>query len=269
MPTTEGQINAAEDKFKAAEDKVNAVLATTQTLFTVLRDVFLVILFVALLWFPIKLNKHLKDAGIQEIDGGIFKWQQQVEQAANQSKTAAQDSSAATEPLQQVKSVLVSIASESKDPNIRKRASDAASQMESSLASLNIASSSLAKSLVTQDSILQNASAATASASSPAPSLSQGWVYLGEADIAHQHWRTPPEPKISSPTPALTSGQVVTFSDDVYLRGDKAPGQTFNQAAVLGAVRSGSKARIVELQYSHALNGGEFVWVKVDEILNP
>lgn len=260
MPTIEDKVNAAEDKF-------NAVLATIQSLFNVLRDVFIVILFVALVWFPVKLNQHLHDAGIQEIDTFLFKWKQEVQEAATQSKTAAQDSSAVPDSLQQVKSVLESIAGESKDPNIRKQASDAASQVESSLGSLKIASSSLARSLATQDSILQNASAATASA--PAPLLSQGWVYLGEADTTHQHWRTPPEPKISSPSPALTSGQVVTFGDDVYLRGDKAPGQTFNQAAVLGAVRSGSKARVVELQYSHALNGGEFVWVKVDEILNP
>jgi len=47
------------------------------------------------------------------------------------------------------------------------------------------------------------------------------------------------------------------------LRADKGQNQTYNQAAIVGAVRSGSTATITELNYSHARNGGDFVWVKV------
>jgi hypothetical protein len=47
------------------------------------------------------------------------------------------------------------------------------------------------------------------------------------------------------------------------LHADKAENQTFNQSAILGAVRAGSTATIAGLEYSHARAGGDFVWIKV------
>lgn len=243
------------------QDRVNAILATTQTIFNLLRDVILVILFVVLLCFPAQLNSILTTAGISQLNGGIFTWQQQAQKAATQSTAAAQATSAASESLDGVKSTLESIASQSKDPSIRKQATDAANQAAGSIVSLESASSSLAHSVVTQQNLLQ--STQTGSNSSPPASVSAGWVYVGKADSTHQHWTTPPAPRIAAASPAVTVGQVVTFTDSVFLRADKAANQTFNQAAILGAVRTGSTAAITEDAYSPARGGGDFLWVKV------
>ena len=78
---------------------INAILATTQSLFTVLRDVFLVILFVILLCFPAQLNSMLSKAGITQLNGGIFTWQAQAQQATTQSTAAAQSNSSASESI--------------------------------------------------------------------------------------------------------------------------------------------------------------------------
>ena len=243
------------------QDTVNSVLTTTQSLFTVLRDVFLVVLFVVLLGFPTQLNSILTKAGISQLNGGIFTWQQQAQQAATQSANAAQANSSASDALDSVKSTLDAIASQSKDPGIKKLAADASSQASGSLAFLDNANSSLAHSVVTQEKMLQTA--VPGAPSSPAPPASQGWVYIGRADPTHQSWLNPPRPKISSGSPAVSAGQSVTFTDDIFLRADKGPNQTFNQAAILGAVRSGASATITQLDYSHARKGGDFVWIKV------
>jgi hypothetical protein len=243
------------------QDTINAVLATTQSLFTVLRDVFLVALFVFLLCFPTQLNSILTKAGISQLNGGIFTWQQQAQQAAAQSTSAAQANSSAADALDSVKSALDAIASQSTNPSIRKQAADASSQAAGSIAFLENANSSLAHSVVTQEKMLQTAG--PGGHASPTPAVSQGWVYIGKADPAHQHWMNPPRTKISASSPALAVGQVVTFTDNIFLRADKAPNQTYNQAAITGAVRSGSTAAITAMDYSHARKGGDFVWVKV------
>jgi len=244
-----------------SESGINALLATTQSLFTVLRDVFLVMLFVFLLCFPTQLNSTLTKAGISQLNGGIFTWQQQAQQAATQSTSAAQANAAASDSLSDVKSALEDIASQSKDPAIKKQATDAANLAAGSITTLDSANSSLARSVVTQENMAHSAGPGTESTSSA--SASEGWVYVGKADPTHQHWTALPKPKIATASPAVTVGQTVTFSDNVFLRAEKTEHQTYNQAAILGAVRAGSTATIAGLEYSHARAGGDFVWIKV------
>jgi hypothetical protein len=243
------------------ESGINVFLATTQSLFTVLRDVFLVILFVFLICFPKQLNSMLSQAGISQLNGGIFTWQQQAQQAATQSTNAAQANAAASDSLGNVKSALEAIASQTMDPAIRKQANDAANLAAGSITSLDSANSALARSIVTQENMAHSSGPDTESTTSA--SASEGWVYVGKTDPAHQHWTALPKPKIATESPAVTVGQSVTFSDSVFLHADKAENQTYNQATILGAVRAGSTATIAGLEYSHALAGGDFVWIKV------
>ena len=236
---------------------INAFLATTQSLFTVLRDVFLVILFVILLCFPAQLNSMLTKAGISQLNGGIFTWQAQAQQATNQSTNAAQDSASASAALEEIKSTLDDIASQSADPNIKKQASDAANQATSSIASLETANSSLAHSVLT----LQSAAQGTQSGEQTP--TAGGWVLLGNADPTHQSWTHTTTPKIANASPAVTIGQVVTFADNVFLRADAAQNQKPIQASILGAARSGSTAVITAVNYLPNKKGNARVWVKV------
>ncbi len=239
------------------QSRINAILATTQSLFTVLRDVFLVILFVILLCFPTQFNSMLTKAGISQLNGGIFTWQQQAQQATTQSTNAAQSNSSASEALDDIKSALEDIASQSTDPNIQKQATDAANQAAGSIASLENANSSLAHSVLT----LQTAAQATQSEAQASPA--GGWVLLGNADPTHQQWTKSTTPKIANASPAVIVGQVVTFADNVFLRGDAAQNQTHNQASISGAVRSGSTAVITDVDYVANKKKNAHVWVKV------
>ncbi len=242
------------------QERVDAVLATTQNLFTVLRDMFLALLLIVLLGFPAQLNSILSKAGITQVNGGVFTWQQAT-QAAAQGTAAAQADSSASDTLEDVESTLDDIASNSSDPNIKKMATDAANQAATTRSSLETANSSLAQSVVTLQAAPGAASAAKASPTS-------GWVLLGNADSTHQQWTKSTKPKIAG-SPGVTVGQAITFNDSVFLRGDKAPNQTFNQAPILGAVRSGSSAVVTDVEYVTNKKGNVRVWVKVNMKSNP
>ena len=239
------------------QDRINGVLATVQSLFTTLRDIFLVLLFVVLLCFPSRLNSVLTRAGISQINGGIFTWEKQAQQAATQSTDAAQANSSASEALDEVKSALDQIAGQSTDPNIKAEATNAATQAAGSIASLDNANSSLAHSVLT----LQTAVQGTPNAAQAFPT--EGWVLLGNVDSTHQRWTHSTTPKIASASPAVTVGQVVTFADNVFLRADEAQNQTHNQAAILGVVRSGSNAVVTDVDYVLNHKGNAHFWVKV------
>lgn len=236
--------------------RIDAILSTTQNLFTLLRDVFLALLLIVLLGFPAQLNSILSKAGITQVNGGVFTWQQ-AKQAADQGTAAAQADSSATDTLDEVKSALDDIANSSTDPNIKKMATDAATQAATTLASLDTANSSLAQSVVT----LQAAAPSATSAAKASPT--SGWVLLGNADPTHQQWTKSTKPKIAG-SPAVTVGQTITFTDSVFLRGDKAQNQSFNQAPIVGAVRSGSSGVITDVDYVANKKGSAHVWVKVN-----
>jgi hypothetical protein len=237
---------------------INAILATTQNLFTVLRDVFLVILFVFLLCFPTQLNSTLSKAGISQLNGGIFTWQKQAQQATTQSTDAAQSNSSASDALEEIKSTLDDIASQSADPNIKKQATDAANQAASSITSLESANSSLAHSVLT----LQATAQGTQSGEQAPPA--NGWVLLGNTDPTHQSWTHSTTAKIANASPAVTVGQTVTFADNVFLRADAAQNQKPIQASIVGAAHSGSTAVITDVHYLPNKKGNARVWVKVN-----
>ncbi|MGA9072330.1 MAG: hypothetical protein WB424_18870 [Terracidiphilus sp.] len=237
--------------------RINAILATTQSLFTVLRDVFLVILFVVLLCFPAQLNSTLSKAGISQLNGGIFTWQKQAQQATAQSTDAAQSNTSASDTLEEIKSTLDDIASQSGDPNIKQRASDASNQAATSIASLDNANSSLAHSVLT----LQDAAQSTQVALPTPPA--EGWVLLGNADPAHQQWTRSTTPKIGNTSPAVSVGQTVTFADNVFLRSDAVQNQKPGEAAITGAARTGSSAVIMAVNFIPNKKGNVRVWVKV------
>ena len=238
--------------------RINAILATTQSLFTVLRDVFLVILFIFLLGFPTQLNSTLTQSGISQLNGGVFTWQAQAQQATAQNTDAAQQNASASSALEEIKSTLDDIASQSADPKIKQQATDASSQAATSITSLESANSSLAHSFLTLQSATRGAQSAE-----PAPPAS-GWVLLGNADLAHQQWTHSTKPKIANASPAVTVGQTVTFADNAFLHADPAQNQKPSEASIVGAVRSGSTAEITQVNYLPNKKGNAHVWVKVN-----
>jgi hypothetical protein len=105
------------------------------------------------------------------------------------------------------------------------------------------------------------AKAAAASDGEPVVQSREGWMYVGHVDEAKSAWQAPPT-IVQAATPAFKAGDAVTITDDVFLRADANGGQR-GLAAVVGTLRNGDQAIVLDIGYTHALSGGWFLWLKV------
>ncbi|HEX4321890.1 MAG TPA: hypothetical protein VHZ52_13340 [Acidobacteriaceae bacterium] len=250
-------IEAADGATKRTRELLDLVKDAS----TVARDLLILLLILFLLCWPTTLNNILYKAGVTSMNLGVVAWKQKVQDSADQTKVAVNANNATASALDDVRTSLTAIASQSSDPKVKLQAQQALQSLDNSLTTLDYAGTTLKSSLATQQTILQATTPAQQS-STKVQSL-QGGVYLGEADAQQQHWMIPPQPKISASSPVPKVGQTLTLTDDLYLRADKAANQTFNQATIIGVAHVGSVARVLDVQPSHALNGGVFLWAKI------
>lgn len=248
------------------EQRAKSMFDLVKDATTVVRDLCILALFIGLVFFPRSLNSVLNAAGFSQISAAGVTWKSQVEQAASQNAAAGKETTNAAAGMQEVKAKLQTIVS-GKDPAGAAAAREALQTLDGTLTSIDNASRTITSSFLAQQALLQSAAPAQDSAGKQAAVAQgaglSGWVYLGEADKEHAHWITPPQPKIDAPTPVLKVGDTITLTDDLFVRADKGANQIFNQAPTLGAVRAGSTAKVLEVRPSHALNGGDFLWVKI------
>jgi hypothetical protein len=118
-----------------------------------------------------------------------------------------------------------------------------------------------ANQLAAPERVLGAAAKAAASAGEPVAQGREGWMYVGHVDEAKSAWRDRPA-NVQAPTPAFKAGDAVTITDDVFLRAD-TNGVQRNLAAVIGVLRTGEQATVLDVGYAHALSGGWFLWLKV------
>jgi hypothetical protein len=88
-----------------------------------------------------------------------------------------------------------------------------------------------------------------------------GWVYLGHADAAMEHWQAS-EPVTTTATLPLHPEARITVSDDVYLR-DVAAAPPYSAAPVTGIARVGDALDVVAVAGADDGKGGKYVWAKV------
>lgn len=263
---------AAASATPGLEQKARSLLDLIKDTLAILRDLFLFVLIILLIFRPGWMNSMLQRAGISEVNAFGVDWKARMESAAKQNLSAGSETTNATTGLQEVKASLQQIA-DGHDPAAAAKARQALETLNGSIASLDSANRTIASSYLTQQTLLDSTVQTQPSTAKAAPATAvpnagnatglEGWVYIGEADSDHQRWVTPPVQKISASTPALKVGDTVTFTDDLFVRADKVAGQIFNQAQTLGVVRTGTNARVLEIRPSHALNGGDFLWIKV------
>jgi hypothetical protein len=215
----------------------------------ILRDLLLMVLFLGLI-FSQQFRSFLASRGANEFDLGFVKVNTQA---------AAQETSSASASVQKAIETLNTLATASKDPAAKETVAKAVSQLSGSLTTLDSANSRLAAAVTATVAAKSGEGAAPGAPSSS----SQGWIYIGEADASKSRWKNPPQPKVNSDSPVFKSGDRITLNDDIFAHAEKGPNQTFNQAAILTAVSANSTLTVVDEQFSSALNGGNFVWVKV------
>jgi hypothetical protein len=121
--------------------------------------------------------------------------------------------------------------------------------------------STTATQLDVSERVLGAAAKAAAGAAAPGAQSRQGWMYVGHVNEAKSAWQDRPT-IVQAATPDFKSGDAVTITDDVYLRGDTG-GVQHNLAVVVGVLRPGEQVTVLDVDYTHALSGGWFLWLKV------
>jgi hypothetical protein len=109
--------------------------------------------------------------------------------------------------------------------------------------------------------VLGAAVKAAASSGDPVAQSREGWVYVGHVDETKGAWQDRPT-IVQAATPTFKAGDALTITDDVFLRADSNGGQR-GLAAVVGVLRTGEPAAVLDVGYTHALSGGWFLWLKV------
>jgi hypothetical protein len=244
-----------ETESKQSDSAIKQSVDIAEQIFRLLRDLALGLLFFLLLVFPKFLNCRLSAAGFTKLEGGGITWEKQVQVANEQTKAAAATVSSASQSLQDVSAQLTAAAAKSKDPEVKAVLSNSVNTLNGTLGDVTKADSSLKDTVLTQQNLLAQSGAKGAQAAQ------DGWVFAGQVDEQKQHWAAG-SPKNILPVPwPLQTGQTITVSGLSYLRGD-ASTESHREASVVSVVKDRTTLQVEKIDFSHAISGGWFVWIK-------
>jgi hypothetical protein len=228
--------------------------AALKDVMTALRDSVLFLLFVLLLFAPATIRDRLVEAGFTKGSIGGFEWEAQIRTAAETTKSAGHTVVQATADYDKLIERLAALEKQVTDPKVRSEIQGLEAVAASSRSELASADQAIRRSLVAQQQIVTQIA--------PQSVASAGWIYLGKVTEDKSQWVGGAPKTVRAPSPAVSTGDRLTVTDDVYLRGDTASSAR-SSAPVLAVAKVGETVEVLELDYSHARGGGWFVWAKV------
>jgi hypothetical protein len=106
-----------------------------------------------------------------------------------------------------------------------------------------------------------------AAQASPATAKPTGWLFAGQVDESKMHWSGEgPKNVPASLSPVWTINEKLTVTSSAYIHADAASGSHF-AGNVIYVVPANSQVQVVaDPQYSHAIAGGFFCWLKVQPL---
>lgn len=227
----------------------NFVNGTTDT-FALLREIFVVMLFFLLLFWPTAFSTLLTRVGISKVPtpfGDI-----DVKDAGN---TVSSLNRGLTDTVARLQTMQATT-SDQKGKQDLKEVTDYLQDLQEQAQATD---QSLKTNLASQQATLEK--------TSPQSEQLAGWLFLGRVADDKAHW-SPEGAKNVAPTlsPVLAVGQHFTVTAPVYLH-DNAPSGTHFGGKVIGVVPAGGQVAVIAPpQYSHAIAGGAFLWVNVQRV---
>ena len=233
----------------ASEAAFHGFVEATKDLFVLLREGCIVTLFVLVLFMPKTFQKVLGRVGISKVTtpfGDI--------DVRNTGEKVASVSRGITDGV----AVLQQLQTQITDPVKKQKLQDLTTSLTGLQQQAHDADADI-KVLVGQQ--------AAAQVSAPQAAPAAGWVFLGHVDDSKQKWSGEGAKNISSEeSPALKTGDRFTIATAAYLYSD-APSGHHLEGTVAGVLPAGTQVQVIEdPQYSHALAGGDFLWVKVSRV---
>lgn len=233
---------------------LQGIVGVLKDLLVVLRDGLILLVFVLLHFFPAKVNQVLTQAGFTKGTIAGFTWERELEASSEQAKGAGQAVALVEGKLTGLAERLEDLDRRAADPSLKRSLRELSQEVQTSQQEAQAANRAVKSSLLAQQRIIEQVA--------PAALETTGWLYLGKVAEDKSAW-APGHPATVAPTdPSLNPGTRLRIRDDVYLRGEVASGSR-SSAPVLGVLRVGETAEVLQVDYSHAKAGGWFAWVKV------
>lgn len=227
----------------------NFVNVTTDT-FGLVREIFIVTLFVLLLFWPTAFSALLTRVGISKVPtpfGDI-----DVKEAGN---TVA----ALNRGLTDTVSRLQEIQATNRDPKGKQELKEVSDYLQDLQEQAQATDQSLKTNLASQQAALEK--------TSPQSAQLTGWLFLGRVTEDKSRWAKE-GPKDVAPTLSamFTVGQRFTVTAPAYVH-DNAPAGGHFGGKLIGVISTGERVEVIAPpEYSHAIAGGFFLWLNVKRV---
>ena len=240
-----------DDKEKDSKD-MKEKFQTIREFFASLREAIIVLLFLFLIFFPNKFKERLAEMGFEVFEWGGLKLN--LKEQYEKAKNAGQQVDELKTQSQQIYAALDSVSKRIGTPG-EKKLIDSLKMQTGRIISL---SSNLDNNMKTQLAVQEQ----VLTKSNLIEQAEEGWIYAGKINEAKTQWERSVKKTIAESVTDFKPGHLITIVDDVYLRSGKDERQ-FKSAKILSVIKEKEKVEFIAIDYSHAIGGGWFVWLKV------
>lgn len=233
---------------------VDKIVSVFKDLVSTLRDGLLFILFLFLLFAPATIKDRLVAAGFTKGSVAGFEWEAQLKASTEQTKTVGEAVSKADGNYQSLIDRVAELETKVQDPSIKASLGSIGDEARVSQSALSVANQAVKRSLFAQQAIVQQVS--------PTTVATTGWLFLGKVGADKTTWASGSPDTVESIAPSALKAAPLRIHDDAYLRGDSGSSAR-SSAPILLVVKAGESVVVDDIDYSHAKDGGWFVWAKV------
>jgi hypothetical protein len=218
-----------------------------------LREILIVGGILILIISPKAIKRTLKEAGIKSIAG--IEFIEDLEKSSNETKKAINDISVLRDSLDILKVKLAEAIDQSNDPDTKKELASIQSTIKTTTEKADNLGENLRNSFSRQEQLIDQYG------SSAKRKKEIGWIFLGKTDENQKVWDEGNPKTIAKVALPLQSNTLLKITTDTYLREDSNTQKS--RADILSVVKEGETVEVVDVDSSHAIGGGWFLWAKI------
>jgi len=229
-------------------------LSTLKEFFGMLREALIIFLFIFLFCFPTAFKAQLARMGFDKFDmGGLsMDLKSQMKETAKTGKEVAD----VGKQIADLKAIIDSIANQTRNSEEKNTLISLSEQAENIYSSANILDNKVKQQLVKQQFDAEKLNIDLPE---------EGWIYAGKQNESKTAWDPSVPLTVAGSKINFSEGEILTIIDDVYLRND-APALSHANSKVIAVIKASEKVRYLANDYSHAVGGGWFCWLKVQRV---
>jgi hypothetical protein len=240
--------------------QVHDLVEVTKDIATLLREALIIFVIVGILFWSSFFERKARDLGITKFDAGGMTIE--LAQAQNDTQKAATQVSAVQQQINDLSSQIQN----SEQPGKSGGKENLNALLAPLLRKTMDANESLTSSLLNQQQLSQKVAQNSGDGSTFKAAPITGWVFLGQVDEAKTAWSGEGAQTVSgSVSPRFHKGEIISLTRPTLLYGEAESGHHL-EGGVIKALPQGAQLEVLSKNpdYSHAVRGGNFIWLKVE-----